>query len=99
MALGILHGAQRLGIRVPEELSVVGVDDFPEGSHFWPPLTTVYQPQRDAGAVAVADLDGMIRAKRQPRRTDLPRESLTRLPPELIVRASSRPVHTKIEVA
>ena len=61
MALGVLHGAHRLGRRVPDELSVVGVDDIAEGSHFWPPLTTVHQPLRDAGALAVADLDQIIR--------------------------------------
>ena len=49
MALGVLHAAHRLGRRIPDELSVVGVDDIAEGSHFWPPLTTVHQPLRDAG--------------------------------------------------
>ena len=38
MALGVLHAAHVLGRRVPEDLSVVGVDNLAEGSHFWPPL-------------------------------------------------------------
>ena len=36
----VLHAAHRLGRRVPEDLAVVGVDNIPEGSHFWPSLTT-----------------------------------------------------------
>ena len=50
MALGVLHAAHRLGRRVPDELSVVGVDNIAEASHFWPPLTTVHQPLGDAGS-------------------------------------------------
>ena len=49
MALGVLHAAHRVGMRIPDELSVVGVDDMAEGSHFWPPLTTIHQPLTDAG--------------------------------------------------
>jgi LacI family transcriptional regulator len=49
MALGVLHAAHRMGLRVPEDLAVVGVDDIAEGSHFWPPLTTVHQALIDAG--------------------------------------------------
>ena len=61
MALGVLHAAHTLGRRVPEDLSVVGVDNIPEGSHFWPPLTTVHQPLGDAGVLAVEGVDDAIR--------------------------------------
>lgn len=92
MALGVLHGAHRLGRRVPEDLSVVGVDNIAEASHFWPALTTVHQPLRDAGALAVQDIDQSIRRARQSRRTpDAPPPQTTLLRPELIVRESSRP--------
>jgi DNA-binding LacI/PurR family transcriptional regulator len=53
MALGVLHAAHRIGIAVPGKISVVGADNIAESSHFWPPLTTVYQPLADAGALAV----------------------------------------------
>jgi DNA-binding LacI/PurR family transcriptional regulator len=93
MALGALHAAHALGLRVPEDLAVVGVDDIPEGSHFLPPLTTVHQPLRDAGVLAVRGIDEDIRRLRQRRR---PPEALepwtTRLEPRLIVRQSSRVV-------
>lgn len=43
MALGILHTARDLGLAVPEQLAVIGVDDMPLSSYFDPPLTTMHQ--------------------------------------------------------
>lgn len=43
MALGVLRAFGERGIRVPEDVSVVGVDDVPEAEYFSPPLTTVAQ--------------------------------------------------------
>ena len=91
MALGVLHAAHELGLRVPEDLSVVGVDNLAEGSHFWPPLTTVHQPLRDAGVLAVDGVDDDIMRlakRRSPTKAPEPRTIL--LEPELIVRESSR---------
>ena len=90
MALGVLHAAHRLSRRVPQELSVVGVDNIAEASHFWPPLTTVHQPLRDAGAMAVIEIDRLIRRERQARRSPEVVPEMTLLMPELIVRDSSR---------
>jgi LacI family transcriptional regulator len=90
MALGVLHAAQRRGWRVPDDLLVIGVDNIPEGSHFWPPLSTVHQPLRDAGAVAVRRVDEMIRAQQSRRGEVVPAEQIRLLEPELIVRQSSR---------
>jgi len=92
MALGALHAAHRLGRRVPEDFSVVGVDNIPEAAHFWPSLTTVRQRLREAGALVVQQLDQMIR-QASPSRGDreLAASSMTLLQPELIVRESSRP--------
>jgi LacI family transcriptional regulator len=92
MALGVLHGAHRLGRRVPEDLSVVGVDNIPESAHFWPPLTTVRQRLREAGAQAVQELHLMIQKAKQSQHGQngaIPNIAL--LQPELIVRESSRP--------
>jgi LacI family transcriptional regulator len=91
MALGVLHAAHRRGRRVPEELSVVGVDNIAEASHFWPPMTTVYQPLADAGALAVVEIDRLISKTRQSRRSD-ETPKMTLLEPEIIVRESTRPV-------
>jgi LacI family transcriptional regulator len=93
MALGVLHGAHRLGRRVPEDLSVIGVDNIAEASHFWPSLSTVGQPLRDAGALAVRDIDASIRrAIRGRRAPEAPAAGITLLEPVLILRDSSRPV-------
>jgi LacI family transcriptional regulator len=91
MALGVLHAAHRRGRSVPEQLSVVGVDNIAEASHFWPPMTTVYQPLTDAGALAVVEIDRLISKTRQSRRSD-ETPKMTLLEPELIVRESTRPV-------
>jgi LacI family transcriptional regulator len=90
MALGVLHAAHRLGRRVPEDLSVVGVDNIAEASHFWPPLTTVYQPLGDAGALAVKEIDQLISKSRGSRRAPEATPEMTLLMPELIVRDSAR---------
>ena len=92
MALGVLHAAHTLGRRVPGDLSVVGVDNMPEGSHFWPPLTTVHQPLGDAGVLAVERVDDAIRRLTSRRSFPNAMEPLTtQLQPKVIVRESSRP--------
>jgi LacI family transcriptional regulator len=91
MALGTMHAAHGLGLRIPERLSVVGVDDTAEGSHFWPPLTTVHQPLSDAGALAVDTIVRIIAEARAGLHVDDPGSApVTLLEPELIVRESSR---------
>jgi LacI family transcriptional regulator len=93
MALGVLYAAHRLGRRVPEDLSVAGVDNIPESAHFWPPLTTVRQRLQEAGALAVLKLDRIIRmVKRPSQNLDETVPNITFLQPELIIRESSRPM-------
>ncbi|ESZ89446.1 Transcriptional regulator [Congregibacter litoralis KT71] len=63
MAAGVFHSAAKLGIRIPEELSVTGFDDSPVASQLWPPLTSVRQPVQDMTSLAVAMLTGDITRK------------------------------------
>lgn len=49
MAIGVLRAARELGISVPDELSVIGVDDMPLSSYFDPPLTTMRQDPLSIG--------------------------------------------------
>ena len=56
MALGALSVANRLGIAVPGDLAVVGFDGLEEGAEFTPSLTTVRQPLRELGNLAVTEL-------------------------------------------
>lgn len=53
MALGLLNAVHSGGLRVPEDLSVVGFDDVPEAAFYWPPLTTVRQEFAALGTRAV----------------------------------------------
>lgn len=53
-ALGVIEAARSRGLRVPEDLSVVGFDDTAEARFASPPLTTVRQPLREMGAAALS---------------------------------------------
>jgi LacI family transcriptional regulator len=56
MAFGVYEAARRRGLRVPDDLSVVGFDDLPESRWTSPPLTTVRQPLSEMGLVAARTL-------------------------------------------
>lgn len=57
MALGVVHGLSKRGLRVPDDVSVVGFDDLPDARHFLPPLTTVRQ---DFAALGTSSLEMII---------------------------------------
>ena len=44
LAIGFMRVAQQRGIRMPQDLSIVGFDNIPSGAMVWPGLTTVAQP-------------------------------------------------------
>lgn len=69
-AIAVLDVAAELGLRVPEDLSVVGFDDVPEAAQSTPPLTTVRQPIQQLGAAAVGLLTRLL-AGEQPEKTHL----------------------------
>lgn len=56
IALGVLRALTERGVRVPEDVSLVGFDDVPESGFFSPPLTTVRQEFREVGRAALAAL-------------------------------------------
>ncbi|WP_105567022.1 LacI family DNA-binding transcriptional regulator [Microbacterium halophytorum] len=58
MALGLIGRLRALGVAVPEDVSVVGFDDTPEGEYGWPPLTTVRQDFAELARRAVAMVTG-----------------------------------------
>ena len=60
MAIGVIRTLRARGIRVPEEVSVVGFDGIPEGRELVHPLTTVVQPLSELGAAAVDTLAGLM---------------------------------------
>ena len=81
-AVGVLRAARDAGLLLPDELSVIGVDDIPLAAYFAPPLTTVRQ---DFAAIGRRAARLLIRAIEDP---DAPREHLL-LPGELIPRRST----------
>ncbi len=86
MALGAFQAARRLGLRVPDDLGVVGFDDIPQAAYFYPSLTTVRQNTHKLGALAVENINDLIRAQQE---DNVIEPELTWLAPRLIVRKSS----------
>jgi DNA-binding LacI/PurR family transcriptional regulator len=85
MAIGILNAAADAGVRVPDDLSVVGFDDIPAASWTSPRLTTVHQPIREKGRLAARRLIDLTNP------TEGHRPITERLPTRLVVRGSTAP--------
>jgi alanine racemase len=93
IAIGAMRAARELGMRVPDDLSVVGFDDIDLAAHVDPPLTTVHQPIRQKGADAVRLLLDEV----EQRTANEPQH--LRLETRLIVRGSTGPApHRRQEV-
>jgi LacI family transcriptional regulator, galactose operon repressor len=84
-AIATVETAHTLGLRVPDDLSVVGFDNVPESALTSPPLTTVHQPIREMGQSAIDMLIRLIRGD------DSEPVHLT-LTTSLVVRQSTGPV-------
>jgi LacI family transcriptional regulator len=81
-AFGALDAAKSLGLRVPEDISIVGFDDIPMSSYVHPALTTVRQPLFEMGVTATKLLISMLA------KIELPTEHIE-LPTQFIIRAST----------
>ncbi len=77
MAEGVKLGLHRRGIRVPDEISLVGFDDQPNSAYTRPPLTTVRQPAFDMGLYAARNTLAML-AEQEPERPELTVELIVR---------------------
>jgi DNA-binding LacI/PurR family transcriptional regulator len=86
-ALGVLHAARVHGLRVPEDVSLIGFDDLFFASYIQPQLTTVRQPMRRMGQLAFESLLHLLSGEK-------PAGSI-HVPAELIVRESTAPPRTK----
>lgn len=84
VAVGILQELQRHGIRVPEDVSVVGYDDIPLAAQLAVPLTTVARPHHAMGVAAFTLLLAVVRG-------ETPHEPHRLFAPALVVRGSSGP--------
>ncbi|MDT0194805.1 LacI family DNA-binding transcriptional regulator [Arthrobacter sp. AB6] len=83
MALGVLRAFAEAGVRVPDDVSVVGFDDQPESGYFTPPLTTVRQDFEELGRRCMDIMLKEIEAGAG--------VSSTVVTPELVLRASTAP--------
>jgi LacI family transcriptional regulator len=82
-AIRTMELAVELGLRVPDDLSVIGFDNVPESALSTPPLTTINQPLREMGATALDMLVRMLQGKE-------PEATHVRLPTSMVERASCR---------
>ncbi|GAA4559448.1 LacI family DNA-binding transcriptional regulator [Planotetraspora kaengkrachanensis] len=83
-AFGVFEAARQRGLRVPQDLSVVGFDDLPLARSAWPPLTTVRQPLQEMAALAAR----MVLAMGRGEGTEAPRVELAT---DLVIRESTEP--------
>lgn len=67
-AIGALKAALRAGLRVPEELSIIGFDGLEEGTYVIPALTTVAQPRQQLGRLAAEMLLEILDGRPSPKR-------------------------------
>ena len=83
MAVGAIRALQECGLRVPEDVSIVGYDDIPLAGYLDPPLTTIRQNLPEVGRLAV---ELLVEAAQTP---GLSRQIT--VAPELVVRGSACP--------
>jgi len=82
MAFGVMEAIKEHGLRVPDDISVMGFDDIPMASQVYPPLTTIRQPLYEMGVAAVRIMNA-IRHRVKPLRDRVI------LPTELVERATT----------
>lgn len=89
-ATAAMDVAREMGLLVPEDLSIVGFDNIPESVLTEPPLTTVSQPIRQMGVVAIEMLIRLISG-------EIPEVTHVTLPTDLVVRGTTRALHETAE--
>ena len=87
-AFVVMHALHDMGVRIPEDVSVLGFDNVSLSSMVEPPLSTVAQPLYDMGAAAAKNLVHQIRYKEK--NGELPPPVRNVLGVDLIVRRSTR---------
>jgi LacI family transcriptional regulator len=83
MAFGVMEASRELGLRIPEDVSIIGFDDISSASLVHPSLTTVRQPLEHMGKVAAQMLLDLITDPKKPVRRIV-------LPTDLVARESCR---------
>jgi LacI family transcriptional regulator len=89
MAIGIINGVRTMGYSVPDDLSVIGIDDSPIAQLSHPTLTSISVPMARAGVVST---DLVLQRAAEP--DAAPR--IVHLPTQLVVRESTGPVRDRV---
>ncbi len=78
IAIGAMNAAHEAGVRVPNDVSIVGFDDIPSAALVNPPLTTIAQPRRKKGKLAAEILLNYIEDRLDPTHHVLPTKLIVR---------------------
>lgn len=89
VAIGLIRGLREQGVRVPDDISVIGYDDISLGEYVYPQLTTIHQPIYKLGVGATKILLDKIN------NPDTAPEKVAKFPVRLVVRQSTAGCHTK----
>ena len=87
MALSVIQFAGQKGLRIPEDIGIVGFDNIAESAFFSPALTTIQQDQHNIAKLAVEEIIKTIEAGWQESEQFEPQSIM--LPPTLVIRQSS----------
>jgi LacI family transcriptional regulator len=85
-AVGVYRAAGQVGLRVPEDLSVIGFDNLPEAAHLKPALTTMDQSVSEMGSIATEMILKLVKGETL-------EKNLYKIPTRLVVRDSCVPIH------
>lgn len=92
IAMGAMNSLEEAGVRIPEDLSIVGIDDISFAFLARPPLSTIRVPRERLGIIAFQALDTMLSLKRRG-------GADYRLETELVVRKSTAPVKKIVPIS
>lgn len=93
-AYGVLSVAEEFGMRIPEDIAVIGFDDIPLSALMNPPLTTIHQPFIEMGQKAVNLLLSLIDPEYI---SDSDEQALFKTPPEELARNFDEPVQIELD--
>jgi LacI family transcriptional regulator len=98
MAIGALRVLRQAGLRVPEDVSLIGCDDIPVAAQLYPALTTLWQPKRELGELAAKLILRQIKTREEHGdrwREKYPFQSAMYLP-RVVERDSTRPYQESV---
>lgn len=78
LAVGAIHAAKEIGLRIPDEISIIGFDDIELATVASPSLTTVHVPHKDMGRIAAEMLHGLVNEGASPQQIILETEIVMR---------------------